>query len=1302
LTPPLQLRALGALELTRDGAPLLPGRAKPLTVLVYLARQPGRLLARATLASLFWPEATEARSRQSLRQTLTELRDALGPSLEVAAEHVVLRADAVALDATEFATDVDREDYARGLSRWRGEFLPGVERWAGEELRAWVEAEREALRRRHAYASERAIERLAAQGAWPEAAAVATRWSDAAPLSERALRRLIEMLQLEGRGAEAGAHYAAFRERLRAAGLDASAELLQLEQRLALDATTTRDAGLALLSPDLVGRDAAFASLTDAWRRAVHDAAVVTIEGESGCGKTRLLEDWLRWVRQSEPRAVVCYTRGFEAERGVPGALLRHLLAPLAGAAGIATAAPAALRTVAELIPEFAHRFARGPAPERVALGDAVSAVLGAVRADQRVLVAVDDAGAADDVSREVLEQLARRPPAGVMLVLVSPPDTIARTAPALRRIILGLLSASETEALLASMAEFQGADRRRLVARLHEATRGNPLAIVETVRSLAEAGAIAPQADGSWTLRHDVDTAPLPVPPTVRETMLARLEGLEPDARAVLEAAVVLDRALDPTLLLGLTRFASHRLDRALEALVKRRLLRDAADGSGRLELAHDVLRRTVYDSIPPLRRREWHRRAYDALRQGRGRPRDSVARALLAQHRERGGRGAAPRWRHWSVWAGGALVLAAGAVWWRTRPEGPQAARRIAVAPFSVQGDTSLRFLGTAIAELIASGLDGAGGLHAVRPGEGATDATFRIDGHVVVLDSGLTIRAALHRGTRGAVLVEAAAQGPVPAALQLSRDIARQLLTSRALEAEATTGVLGWVRTGSLDALREYLDGERLFRSFEIPEAVQAYRRATLADTGFSVAWYRIGESALWLLRNDVARIAADSALRHARRLYPDEVDHLLAFQALVQGRIRDAEARLQGSSSLYPRQTESRYLLADVRFHYYWLRGATAAQAQSLFRAVHRDAPGDWRPLFHLWDLAVKAGDVAEAEAIRQLLGEIAPQAEFFSSFDFITRYARAPEPERAALLDSLQLLDQWGLGNLIRRYATLTRDVAGVTPLATLLTRPDRPADVRATGHLFRGIAALAGGRFAAARTEATRAASLSPITVYQWTALVTSPGLPESPGLRAERLRLQSVLTPLAPRSLLVPYYPWTDFDRRDAADLYPYVRGRLALSLGDTAGARAWLDRLSRRRDATVLRPVLTATLAGALAAAAGDSAGALRLLDSAFARVPIDHTVMSVFATQPGDRYLFARSLIASGRAAEALAWLEGIGDGSVYDLALLAPAQLARARLLDAAGARAAARSADRNVRALYRDADTDWRALADTAR
>lgn len=93
----LEIRMFGRLVIEREGASTDPlAGAKLRELLCYLVLRRGQPQAREQLATMLWPEATPARSRKYLRQTLWQLQGAL--RVLGAAELLRVESDCVAFD----------------------------------------------------------------------------------------------------------------------------------------------------------------------------------------------------------------------------------------------------------------------------------------------------------------------------------------------------------------------------------------------------------------------------------------------------------------------------------------------------------------------------------------------------------------------------------------------------------------------------------------------------------------------------------------------------------------------------------------------------------------------------------------------------------------------------------------------------------------------------------------------------------------------------------------------------------------------------------------------------------------------------------------------------------------------------------------------------------------------------------------------------------------------------------------------------------------------------------------------------
>ena len=199
----IEFRTLGSLDLTgEDGNRLLSVISQPkrVALLAYLAVGGGGFKRRDTLIGVFWPELDQDRARHALRQATYVLRGALGPEVivsrgddELGVAEEKLWCDAIAFEAAAAAGSSER-----ALSLYAGELLPGFFVSGTGTFDAWLEGERDRLRRQ---AAEEAWS-LAAEGEAAGNVVGASHWArravDLSPFDEAALCRLLELLDRAG------------------------------------------------------------------------------------------------------------------------------------------------------------------------------------------------------------------------------------------------------------------------------------------------------------------------------------------------------------------------------------------------------------------------------------------------------------------------------------------------------------------------------------------------------------------------------------------------------------------------------------------------------------------------------------------------------------------------------------------------------------------------------------------------------------------------------------------------------------------------------------------------------------------------------------------------------------------------------------------------------------------------------------------------------------------------------------------------------------------------------------------------
>ncbi len=293
-----------------------------------------------------------------------------------------------------------------------------------------------------------------------------------------------------------------------------------------------------------------------------------------------------------------------------------------------------------------------------------------------------------------------------------------------------------------------------------------------------------------------------------------------------------------------------------------------------------------------------------------------------------------------------GGAILLAGvSAVWW-LRPRSAAGsvapgAEVIAVLPFTSPGSDEL---GEGMVDLLSRNLDEVEGVRLVdprmvlhrwnaraergpvtRPIEleigREVEAGSILTGSVIRLGEEVEIEADLVAldGTR---LARAGARGTADDLFGLVDQLSVQLLSEvwRATSDVPEVGLRD-VTTGSVEAMRAFLEGERRYRASAWPQALNAYRQAVSADTGFALAYYRLTRTLGWMGGdNDALRSRyADLALHFEDRL-PTRMRGLAVSERLWLDGQREASIdSLEASVKRYPDDPEAWHRLADNQYH-----------------------------------------------------------------------------------------------------------------------------------------------------------------------------------------------------------------------------------------------------------------------------------------------------------------------------------------------------------------------------------------------
>jgi predicted ATPase/class 3 adenylate cyclase len=374
------------------------------------------------------------------------------------------------------------------------------------------------------------------------------------------------------------------------------------------------------LDAPMIGRDEEMRLLADAFAEVVDDdgSRLVTIVGEAGFGKSRLVDEF---VRSLDGRATVLRGRCLPYGDGVT-------FWPLAEA--VRQVAAIAERDSMEVAHSKLSRLARDDdVVHRVAAAIGLSSdpfavqellwgarkLLEALAAEQPLVVVFDDIHWAEATFLELIEHVLEAAEAPILLVCPTRRELIERqpdwsTGQRAIRIELQPLTDDEASAVADHLLGETGLDehvKRRVVT----SAEGNPLFVEQLLSMLIDDGFIA-FVDGAWRAVEQIDH--VAVPPTIHALLAARLDRLEHDERSVIEPAAVIGQSFAKDAVRFLTTDAARpRVEDHLGALNYKQFIRPDRSRPAEEEahrFQHILIRDTTYDGVLKRARATLHER--------------------------------------------------------------------------------------------------------------------------------------------------------------------------------------------------------------------------------------------------------------------------------------------------------------------------------------------------------------------------------------------------------------------------------------------------------------------------------------------------------------------------------------------------------------------------------------------------------------------------------------------------------------------------------------------------------------------
>ena len=401
-----------------------------------------------------------------------------------------------------------------------------------------------------------------------------------------------------------------------------------------------------LAATRLVGRAQALNELNDASRSASkHKRQIIFVTGESGIGKTALVDAFLHQAAIQEPGFRIA---GGQCVEGYGG---KEPYYPMLEALGQLTRGPGSESVVATLAAQAPTWLAQFPALlkqehretlQREILGATrermlreISEALETITAETPLLLAFEDLQWVDQATVDLIAALARRRvPAKLMLIGTYRPVDLALADHPLkalkqellmhklcREIALDPLSEADISVYLTAPAP-DASQPAGLAELMHRHSGGNPLFMVAALEHLTQRGMISCE-NKSWQLRLPLEQIVVGVPEGLRQMIEAQIERLSVEEQRALEAASIAGAAFTVDIGAAAAGMTSEDFEDLCDRLAHRHCIvrvaatqaLPSANASPRYEFVHALYREVFYQRQAPRRRAKLHRRVGEAL---------------------------------------------------------------------------------------------------------------------------------------------------------------------------------------------------------------------------------------------------------------------------------------------------------------------------------------------------------------------------------------------------------------------------------------------------------------------------------------------------------------------------------------------------------------------------------------------------------------------------------------------------------------------------------------------------------------
>jgi class 3 adenylate cyclase/tetratricopeptide (TPR) repeat protein len=420
--------------------------------------------------------------------------------------------------------------------------------------------------------------------------------------------------------------------------LKGKAEPVELWRAVAVVGLRRATGRSTVLEPPFTGRDREFRLIKELFHDSADNGKVhmVSVQGVGGIGKSRLVWELNKYIDGLVDDIWWHQGRCLAYGEGVAFWALAEMVRSRAGILedeDSSTALPKLLASVEEHVGDEAERRFVGPrlahllGLEERGSGDqenlfAACRIFFERLAEEGPSVMVfEDIHWADSALLDFIEYLVEWSRERPIFVLTLARPELAERRPAwgggtrnFTSIFLEPLPADQMDSLLREPIPGLPDELR---TRILERAEGIPFYAVETVRMLIDRGILV-RENGAYRLEGSADT--LEVPETLQALIAARLDGLAPEERRLLQDAAVLGRTFTLQGLTAITGLPEEEVTGLLASLVRKEVLSISIDpllsDRGQYGFLQDLVKKVAYDTMSKRERKLRHLAAASYLR--------------------------------------------------------------------------------------------------------------------------------------------------------------------------------------------------------------------------------------------------------------------------------------------------------------------------------------------------------------------------------------------------------------------------------------------------------------------------------------------------------------------------------------------------------------------------------------------------------------------------------------------------------------------------------------------------------------